>query len=65
MTLGVFYRLWSLLEQSCCQLDLELAMRTTPSLDDCQSFIKYATMVRDLADFKTKKYVQRDVHYQS
>ena len=33
-------------------------MRTTPSLGDRQSFTKYATMVRELADLKGKKYDQ-------
>ena len=49
ITLGVFYRLWSLLEQACHQLDLELAKHTAPLSADRQSFSEYAKVVRDLA----------------
>ena len=55
ITLGVFYRLWSLLEKACHQLDLELAKRTAPLSVDRQSFSEYAVIVRDLASLKEEK----------
>ena len=55
ITLGVFYRLWSLLEKACHQLDMELAKRTAPLSVDRQSFSDYAVIVRDLASLKEEK----------
>ena len=55
ITLGVFYRLWTLLEQACHQLDLELAKRKAPLSTDRESFTKYAEVLRELASLEDEK----------
>ena len=55
ITLGVFYRLWSLLEEACHQLDLELSKRTAPLSTDRGSFSQYTKVVSDLAKLEEEK----------
>lgn len=55
ITLGIFYRLWSLLEEECHQLDLELATRTAPQSIDRASFTHYSTSVKKRAQLKERK----------
>lgn len=54
-TLGIFYRLWSLLEEECHQLDLELATWTAPQSIDRASFTRYSTSVKKRAQLKERK----------
>ena len=55
ITLGIFYRLWSLLEGECHQLDLELATRTAPQSMDRTSFNEYSSTIKELSQQKEKK----------
>ena len=55
ITLGVFYRLWSLLEEACHQLDLELSKHTAPLSTDRGSFSQYTKVVSDLAKLEEEK----------
>ena len=43
ITLGIFFRLFSLLEDECHCLDLEVAKRNIVQLDDRPSFATYAS----------------------
>lgn len=55
ITLGVFYRLFSLLEDECHKLDLELASLTTPQTGDRPAYQKHTNIVhqeRSLLDTK-------------
>jgi len=45
ITLGVFFRLFTLLEDECHKLDLELATLTSPEESDRQSYINFAAKV--------------------
>ena len=55
ITLGVFYRLWSLLEVACHKLDLELSKRTAPLPSDHQSYSEYSKIMQELAAKQEKK----------
>ena len=55
ITLGIFYRLWCLLETACHELDLELATRTSPRPTDRKSFQHYSALVKQLAELTEKK----------
>lgn len=55
ITLGIFYRLWCLLEGSCHELDLELAKRTSASPTDRTSFKEYSALVKQLIPLSEKK----------
>lgn len=55
ITLGVFFRLFSLLEDECHKLDIELAARKSPDQGDKCSYINYVAKVhqeRTLLDQK-------------
>ena len=55
MTLGIFYRLWCLLEVDCHTLDLELATRTSPTPTDRESFQKYSALLKEISELTEKK----------
>ena len=55
ITLGIFYRLWCLLEAECHELDLELPICTSPTPADRESFQKYSTHAKKLAHLKEKR----------
>ena len=55
ITLSIFYRLWTLLETACHELDLELATRTSPRPTDRKSFQHYSALVKQLAKLNEKK----------
>jgi hypothetical protein len=57
ITLGIFYRFWTLLETACHELDLELATRTSPRPTDQKSFQHYSALVKQLAELNEKKTV--------
>ena len=55
ITLGIFQRLFTLLEDECHKLDLGLASLTTPESSDRHAYSDYSTIVkreRDLLDEK-------------
>ena len=56
ITLGIFYRLWTLLEQACHHLDLELAKRSAPLSLDKVSFKEYGEVVKKLANMEEEKH---------
>ena len=57
ITLGIFYRLWCLLEEECHQLDLELATRSVaPQSIDRASFSEYSAAIKKQAELKEKKF---------
>ena len=56
ITLGIFYRLFTLLEDECHKLDLAMAAQTTPLTNDRDSYTAYSNLVhqeRSLLDQKT------------
>ena len=55
ITLGIFYRLWCLLEAGCHELDLELAKRTSATPTDRDSFKQYSSLLKQLAPLSEKK----------
>ena len=55
ITLGIFYRLWCLLEAGCHKLDLELATRTSPTQTDRDAFQKYSALLKQLSNLSEKK----------
>lgn len=56
LTLGIFYRLWTLLEAECHQLDLELAQHMDTSLSqDSQSFAHYCELIAELTELTKKR----------
>ena len=48
LTLGIFYRLWCLLEAACHDLDIELARLTSPLPTDRASYKQYSSLVKKL-----------------
>lgn len=62
ITLGIFFRLFTLLEDQCHALDLELAAITNPAAGDRPSYMNYSAWVtkeRTLLDSREK--VQKEV----
>ena len=55
ITLGIFYRIWSLLEEGCHELDLELATRTSHNPSDREIFKKYSLLVKELTQLLEKR----------
>ena len=55
MTLGIFFRLWSLLETACHKLDLELARRSSPLPTDANSFKQYSLLVQQLPQLNERR----------
>jgi hypothetical protein len=53
--LGIFYRIWCLLEGSCHELDLELATHTSPNPTDRESYRQYSLLVKELTHLSEKK----------
>ena len=54
ITLGVFFRLWSLLEEECHQLDLELARHSAPQAKDQVAFADYSIQVKEIAKLENE-----------
>ena len=55
VTLGIFYRLWCLLEASCHELDLQLAKCTSPTSTDRTSFKEYSALLKQLVTLSEEK----------
>ena len=55
ITLGIFYRIWCLLEAGCHELDLELATRTSPNPADRESYKQYSLLVKELSQLSETK----------
>ena len=55
ITLGIFYRLWCLLEAGCHELDLELATRISPTPTDRDSFLRFSSLTKELAQLSQKR----------
>ena len=45
ITLGVFFQLFTLLEDECHKLDIELASKTAPAQGDKASYVNYVSKV--------------------
>ena len=56
IALGIFYRLWCLLESDCHKLDLEVATHDSSSPTDRESFKLYSSLVKKLALLKEEKH---------
>lgn len=57
LSLGIFDRLWNLLEQACTELDLHLASITTTEENgnsDSRTFDRYAASLRRLSELKNR-----------
>ena len=50
ISLGVFMKLWSLLEMECHKLHLTLAQHIKGNTDDKEGFRKYATLIHELEE---------------
>lgn len=55
ITLGIFYRLWSLLEEECHLLDLQLAQNISSKPEDRELFSSYSGLVKELAELERKR----------
>ena len=55
ISLGIFMKLWTLLEADCHKLDLELAQHTTGTTGDRGAFLKYSTAIHDLTHLGEEK----------
>ena len=55
ISLGIFYKMWCLIEEGCHQLDLELATRISHTPHDRQSFQEYSSLVRKLRELREKR----------
>ena len=55
ITLGIFFRLWSLLEEDCHLLDIELAKRTAPESVDRAAFVDYSTAIKKQSQLKEQR----------
>lgn len=55
ITLGIFYRLWCLLEEECHQLDLQLAQQVASSPLDKELFSHYTELLKQLSELEREK----------
>ena len=55
ISLGIFMKLWTLLEAECHKLDLELAQHTTGSTGDRKAYLKYSAAIHDLTRLGEEK----------
>ena len=58
LSLGIFNRLWTLLEEACTEVDLALAQESTPG-EVNNSFNRYLITLRELHQVKQQHAVQR------
>ncbi len=52
-------RLWTLLEEECHQLDLELAKHAAPESTDRNAFAEYSNLVKELTQQEDRRNVLR------
>ena len=57
ITLGIFYRIWCLLEADCHKLDLQLAISTSPTPTDRESFKKVSSLLKRHSQLTEKKLI--------
>ena len=62
ITLGIFYRLWCLLEAGCHELDIELAIHTSPNPTDQESFKRYSSLVKEHTRLREKELDMETLH---
>ncbi len=55
ISLGIFYRLFSLLEDACHQLDFKVAQSRTSDPSDQSSFQEYARCLHELRELEEEK----------
>lgn len=55
ISLGIFMKLWTLLEAECHKLDLRLAQHTTGTTGDRETFLKYSAAIHDLTRMGEEK----------
>jgi hypothetical protein len=67
VTLGVFFRLFTLLEDECHALDIQMALLATPTSGDRPNFLGYAQAVqreRSILDEKARLEEEQKWYYQ-
>ena len=63
ISMGIFYKLYSLLEEECHLLDLKLALQLSTDAElATASYEEYATAVRELTAYKEQLEVVRQEH---
>ena len=55
MSLGIFLKLWHLMEAECHQLDLELAMVTTGETGDRDGFLAHSRRIHEINALEEEK----------
>lgn len=55
ISLGIFYKIWCLLEEGCHELDLELAKRSSHTPTDPDTFQQYSALVKKLTHLRENK----------
>ena len=64
ITLGIFYRLFTLLEDECHKLDIEMASLTSPQSEDRQSYVDYSKVVkRERALLDEKETIDKEMKW--
>ena len=61
ISLGIFMKLWTLLEAECHKLELELAQHTTGTTGDREAYRKYSAAIHDLTCLRGKKRKQSNM----
>lgn len=59
LSLGIYNRLWSLLEEDCTELDLKLAASSPGAVSGGVSFQQYSSRLKDRASLKAKLETQQ------
>ena len=55
ISLGIFYKIWCLVEEGCHELDLELATRNSHNPTDRETFHQYSMLVKKLRQLRENK----------
>lgn len=58
LSLGIFDRLWTLLEEACTELDLYLAESASHDWGAADTFDRYASALNHLSELKEKRFTQ-------
>ena len=55
ISLGIFYKIWCLVEEGCHELDLELAIHSSHNPTDRETFKQYSSLVKKLRQLRENK----------
>ena len=58
MSLGIFMKLWTLMERECHELDLKLAQYTSGNAGDRVGFLTYSAIIREISQLQEERQAQ-------